>query len=90
MLYPNIENVPFMSMILIEPALLDRSLFVSRPDDRAKLEKLIRMVQSHRNEWESHDTAYEWCVRNYPWRTWDPRVVRLYAVRLFPLLPSDL
>ena len=70
-----------MSMVLIEPAIVDRDSFTSRPDDRIRVEMLMKAVATRKDEWDSPDAAYEWLAKRQPWKTWDSRALRLYAVR---------
>lgn len=47
-----------------------------------------KLIASRRNIQKSKEEAYTWLAKKNPWKGWDDRVLRIYAVRRFVLAPS--
>ena len=79
---PTVARIPYECMVLVEPGIVDRESFAANPRDRKKLDSLVKMILSRRNEWDSHDAAFTYFSKRMPYKTWDPRIVRLVVVRI--------
>ncbi|KAG6919894.1 hypothetical protein DXG01_015602 [Tephrocybe rancida] len=74
------SKVPFAALVLVEPAMVSRELFYAHYEDRmATMDFTVRVTSARRDKWESHDAAFEYFKKRFPWSSWDTRVVRLLA-----------
>ncbi|KAK0191578.1 Alpha/beta hydrolase fold-1 [Armillaria mellea] len=81
---------PYESIILVEPALIDRHVFQANIRDRERqTEMLTKAVAAQRSTWNNRKAAFDYFVRRAPWKTWDPRIVVIQAnYGLRPLDPE--
>ncbi|KAJ3548265.1 hypothetical protein NM688_g5318 [Phlebia brevispora] len=88
--YAETAHIPYESIIIIEPGIVDHETFAANPQDRKQVDRLVKVITTRRNEWASHEAAYAWFLQRAPWNTWDPRVVRLFAYKgLRPIQPGE-
>ena len=75
------HELPYVSMILIEPTVVTRELFNTTLDDRmAHMDFVVAMTNARRDIWSSNEHAFEYFKTRFPWKFWDPRVLRLLTV----------
>ncbi|KAJ7253912.1 Alpha/beta hydrolase family-domain-containing protein [Mycena rebaudengoi] len=61
----NLSAIPYTAFVLIEPTI------VSADDFTGHIEKTTR-----RDEWPSREVAHQWMKARYPWKVWDPRMLK--------------
>jgi hypothetical protein len=74
-------QIPYLSIILVEPELIDRDTFhktVAEQGDR--VDRLQKITTGRRNAWSTKNDAFEYFNKRAPWNTWDARVLRIYVV----------
>lgn len=77
-------RIPYKSMIVIEPPMNDRQLRDEHYEDRTRhMALLAKAVGAQRSTFDSREAAYEWMCKRSPWKIWDDRVRRIYAVSVF-------
>ncbi|KAJ4470388.1 alpha/beta-hydrolase [Lentinula edodes] len=73
-----LSHLPYVSLILIEPTMITREMFEAHFDDRIRsMEMSVGATEVRRDVWPDREEAFRWLSRRFPFRTWDPRVVRL-------------
>ncbi|KAK7448810.1 hypothetical protein VKT23_013540 [Stygiomarasmius scandens] len=73
-----VSKLPYVALILIEPTMVTRELFFEHFDDRMiTMEFTVGATSIRRDTWPGREEAFQWLSRKFPWRMWDPRVVRL-------------
>lgn len=81
---------PYESIILIEPALIDRHVFQANIKDRERQTAMLtKAVAAQRSTWNNRKAAFDYFVKRAPWKTWDIRIVIIqvnYGLR--PLDPE--
>lgn len=76
-----VQDIPYERIIIAEPAMVDRETFYEyAKEGKERLERMIHAISARRNGWDSHEAAFEWLMKRNPWKAWDPRTVRIYAV----------
>ncbi|KAF9064750.1 hypothetical protein BDP27DRAFT_1229930 [Rhodocollybia butyracea] len=74
----SLSNLPYVSLILVEPTMITRELFEAHFDERIRsMEMSVGATEVRRDVWADREEAFKWLSRRFPFRTWDPRVVRL-------------
>lgn len=80
------KHVLYSGIILVEPLLIDKDVYHQNLEDRElHMKAVAKIVASVRSVWKSTDDAFQWMSRRPPWNTWDPRVLRIHAVRFHVL-----
>ncbi|KAF9466486.1 alpha/beta-hydrolase [Collybia nuda] len=75
-----IKNPPYKAVILVEPTMLSQELFDAHAEERyAFANATKKFTLDRRDTWPSKKAALEWLGKRAPWKSWDPRVLRLYA-----------
>lgn len=75
------RELPYAAMILIEPTVVTRELFNAKLDERmAHMNFVVAMTSARRDFWSSNEHAFEYFQTRFPWKFWDPRVLRLLTV----------
>jgi hypothetical protein len=75
------HELPYVAMILIEPTVVTRELFNAQLDDRMEyMNFVVAMTSARRDIWSSNEHAFEYFKTRFPWKFWDPRVLRLLTV----------
>lgn len=77
MLFYPTSNVPFSSLILIEPAMVAPS---SPENEMYKM--VAAMTPQRRDIWDTREAARRYFEARIPWAAWDARVLDRYIVRL--------
>ncbi|KAJ3843769.1 Alpha/beta hydrolase fold-1, partial [Lentinula raphanica] len=73
-----LSHLPYVSLVLIEPTMITREMFEAHFDDRIRsMEMSVGATEVRRDVWPDREEAFRWLSRRFPFRTWDPRVVRL-------------
>lgn len=76
-----LTEIPYESLIFIEPTMVSQELFYETFDDRISvMEFTVEATRMRRITWPGREEAFKWMSRRFPWRKWDPRVVRLLVV----------
>ncbi|KAF9523081.1 Alpha/beta hydrolase fold-1 [Crepidotus variabilis] len=79
----------YPAIILIEPTIVAKDVFISRVDDRmAQMDFVVATTSNRRDSWTSRSQAYKYFVKRIPWGLWDPRIVRLLTDYGLEDLPS--
>ncbi|KIK61555.1 hypothetical protein GYMLUDRAFT_42556 [Collybiopsis luxurians FD-317 M1] len=75
-----ISSLPYVSLILVEATMITQEMFEAHFDDRMRsMEISIAATEARRDVWPDREEAFKWLSRRFPFRTWDPRVVRILA-----------
>lgn len=75
------DNVPYVSMILVEPTMVTKELYMDTLEFRnTTMDFTVGATSVRRDTWPSKEAAFAWLSKRQPWNSWDPRVVRLYTV----------
>ncbi|KAE9393434.1 hypothetical protein BT96DRAFT_863528 [Gymnopus androsaceus JB14] len=73
-----ISNLPYVSLVLVEPTMITREMFEAHFDTRIKaMEMVVGATEVRRDVWPDREEAFRWLSRRFPFRNWDPRVVRI-------------
>ena len=76
-----LPELPYAALILIEPTMIPDELFYAHFDDRmTTMEVIVNTTSLRRDTWTSREEALDWFRRKFPWKTWDPRAIRLFVV----------
>ena len=76
------EELPYAAMLLVEPPMIDRSVFQANLKDRQRQLKFVTAaVSKSRASWPDKTAAFEYFAKRPPWCSWDRRVLELYVVR---------
>ena len=77
-----LDDIPYERIIIAEPSMVDCETFFEHFQDRdEQLEGMFRAISARRSRWDSHEAAFAWFSKRKPWTAWDPRIVRIFAVR---------
>ncbi|KAJ6517471.1 Alpha/beta hydrolase fold-1 [Mycena vitilis] len=75
-----VSDIPFASLILIEPTVIPRELFYQNLDDRmSTMEFVVSATLLRRERWNSREEARKWLTRRVPWDSWDARVLHMLS-----------
>jgi len=73
-------TVPYESIILVEPPLIDRQVFQDNIQDRTRQTGVLtKAIAAQRSQWASRADAYGWFASRFPWKGWDDRVLRVHV-----------
>ncbi len=76
-----LSELPYAALVLIEPTMIPEELFYAHFDDRmANMAVMVGATSLRRDSWPSRNDAFLWFERKFPWKTWDPRALRLLVV----------
>lgn len=73
------EHLSLKAAILIEPGMDTLRGLPSEKDTKRWLQRLNSVV-NRRDMWEDQPSLERWLRRQFPWKTWDERVFKLYVV----------
>ncbi|KAF8816217.1 hypothetical protein BYT27DRAFT_7238055 [Phlegmacium glaucopus] len=83
------HELPYVAMVLIEPTMMTREVFNAHLDDRmASMDSVVAATSARRDFWLSKEQAFEYFKGRFPWKSWDPRVLRLLTEHGLEELPS--
>lgn len=75
------HELPYCAMILVEPTLAPRELFNAHIENRmALMNYAVSATSVRRDTWKSREEAFRHFTKRLPWKSWDPRVVRILTV----------
>jgi len=78
-----ISHFPFLALVLVEPTMVTRELFIANIDDRmATMDFCVSATSVRRDTWDSREAALNWFKKRLPWKVWDPRITRILSVCL--------
>ena len=80
-LYDSVREIPYESIIIVEPAIVDCETFQASPSGCAKLSAVNKAVAQRPRDWESREEAHRWFRKRFPWKTWQQQVFDIYIVR---------
>ena len=80
--YPRVEDIPYECMILTEIGMVDLDGYIMSRAGRAKLETMTRGATARPKDWESKEAARVWFSKRFPYKTWKPRALDLFMVRM--------
>ncbi|TBU43562.1 alpha/beta-hydrolase [Dichomitus squalens] len=70
----------YAAIILVEPPMIDRDVFNDHLQERLQqVGAITKSVAASRASWSTKEEALKWLSAKYPWKTWDPRVLRLFV-----------
>lgn len=83
-------ELPYESIILVEPPMIDRHVFQANIKDRERQTSMLtKAIAAQRNTWNNRKAAFEYFVKRAPWKTWDIRTVVIHVNHgLRPLDPE--
>jgi len=73
------DECPYAGLILIEPSLMDEDTWNTHKEIHSGFEMVTKAVTHRRNVWENKEAAHKYLIGRSPWKSWDPRVVELFA-----------
>ncbi|KAF8909828.1 hypothetical protein CPB85DRAFT_1435489 [Mucidula mucida] len=81
----------YASVVLIEPALIDKALYDANFKERQKQTGMLAKFTSMQPEkWDSKEAAAKFLIRKAPWKDWHPRILSLYLSHgLRPVDPNS-
>jgi len=89
-----VSELPYVSLILVEPTMVSKELYEAHIDDRnATMDFTVGATTVRRDAWPSREEAFKWLSKRFPWQVWDPRVVRLlteYGLQDAPSPPGGV
>lgn len=74
-------SASIIGMILIEPIMMQPQLW--KEDFKPRRFGGLTLVSSRKESWKSKQEALLYFQNQREWSTWDPRILRLHAVRFF-------
>ncbi|TFK86474.1 alpha/beta-hydrolase [Polyporus arcularius HHB13444] len=80
-------NLPYSSLILVEPPIMTRKVFARATKKGKAWELLVEMAKTRKDIWPSREAARDWMSKRLPWNSWTPRCLDLfveYALRDLP------
>ena len=80
-MYDSVREIPYESIIIVEPAIVDCETFQASPSGCAKLSAVNKAVAQRPRDWESREEAHRWFRKRVPWKTWQQQVFDIYIVR---------
>jgi hypothetical protein len=76
----SLSAVPYTAFVLIEPTI------VSAEDFTGRIEKTVMAfgaaTKTRRDKWPSREVAHQWMKARYPWKVWDPLMLKALVVRV--------
>jgi len=89
--YP-LTRLPYSSIILVEPAMMTRpilnKMLKSSESGVSPIKMVMTGVQTRKDVWPSREEAHQWFAKRYPWKQWDPRILKLYIENALRDLPT--
>ncbi|EIW62401.1 uncharacterized protein TRAVEDRAFT_45221 [Trametes versicolor FP-101664 SS1] len=83
-----VDKLPYSSLILVEPVVLDPEVLEQISQADSPLTKIIEFARTRRDTWPSRAAAREWFAGQLPWSQWDARVLDLYVEHALRELPT--
>ncbi|KAF8637289.1 hypothetical protein AX17_002928 [Amanita inopinata Kibby_2008] len=75
------EKLPYLSIILVEPPMIDRHVFHANIKDRERQVGFItKAIAAQRSSWDNREAALDWLLKRKPWSSWDKRILEIYSV----------
>ncbi len=73
-------NLPYSSLILVEPPIMTRKVFARATKKGKAWELLVEMAKTRKDIWPSREAARDWMSKRLPWNCWTPRCLDLFVV----------
>ncbi|KAL4265483.1 AB hydrolase superfamily protein [Pleurotus pulmonarius] len=77
--YERRRDIPYSSMILIEPVMYSRELLSQDNDVQNWIIKASKACLSRRDSWTTISAAKTYLSSKSPWKLWDPRMLDIYV-----------
>ena len=81
--YPDLSSASIIGIILVEPLMMQPKLW--EEDFKPRRLGGLALVSSRKESWKSKQEALLYFRNEREWSTWNPRVLRLHAVRFLSL-----
>ena len=83
--YPAIR---YKAIILVEPSIAPReACFENREEQLMSIKFVIKSLSKRRNFWPNRKEAHAYFAERVPWQLWHPRILELFVVSRYILLP---
>ncbi|KAJ6584447.1 alpha/beta-hydrolase [Mycena capillaripes] len=74
------EKCPFAGIILVEPSMMDQDTWNANHKEIQGVFDMVTMAIKHRRDaWTTKEAAQKYFMARFPWNSWDPRIVQLFA-----------
>ncbi|KAJ7453156.1 Alpha/beta hydrolase fold-1 [Mycena latifolia] len=74
------DKCPYAGLILVEPSMMDQQIWEANHEEiQPAFDMVTNAVMHRRDVWTSKEAAHKYFISRFPWNTWDPRVVTLFA-----------
>jgi hypothetical protein len=78
------DKCPYEGIILVEPSMMDEETWYSNYEEiQPAFDMVTNAVKHRRDVWASKEKAHQYFIGRFPWNSWDPRIVALFAVRAY-------
>ncbi|KAJ7015807.1 Alpha/Beta hydrolase protein [Mycena alexandri] len=71
-----LSNIPYVSLVLVEPTMASPAMFYRHIAD--SVTAVVAATMMRRERWRSRDDAFTWLARRAPRKRWDKRVLRSF------------
>ncbi|KAI0063916.1 alpha/beta-hydrolase [Artomyces pyxidatus] len=85
--YP-LWNLPYTSVIVIEPAMMPRSVYAGIFSEPTPWVTVMEATKSRKDIWPTREAAREWFGKRLPWSRWHPRSLDLFVEKALRQLPT--
>ncbi|KAI0058256.1 alpha/beta-hydrolase [Artomyces pyxidatus] len=75
----SLRSLPFTRMIIIEPAMMPRSVHAELFSEPTRMVTVMHATKSRKDIWPTRAAAREWLSKHSPWRDWHPRILNLFV-----------
>ncbi|KAJ7654678.1 Alpha/beta hydrolase fold-1 [Mycena polygramma] len=74
------NKCPYHAIILVEPSMMDEETWKTRHEEIQPVFDMVTNAVKHRRDvWPSKEKAHRYFIDRFPWNSWDPRIVALFA-----------
>ncbi|KAJ6581958.1 alpha/beta-hydrolase [Mycena capillaripes] len=74
------EKCPYHGIILVEPSMMDEETWNTNHEEIQPAFDLVTNAVKHRRDvWATKEKAHQYFIDRFPWNSWDPRIVALFA-----------
>ncbi|GJJ06047.1 hypothetical protein Clacol_000235 [Clathrus columnatus] len=73
------NNIPYEAIILVEPPMIDRDIFMANIDDRNKqINAIVKGILKQKSFWDNRELARQWLIKRFSWNQWDNQSLELF------------
>jgi hypothetical protein len=77
------NKCPYDGIILVEPSMMDEEIWnINNDEIQPAFDIVTNAVKHRRDVWATKEKAHQYFIDRFPWNSWDPRIVELFAVSL--------